>query len=66
MNVLSNSEIAGVLEFPCSVERLDNGNTLIADAGSESGRGSEILEVDQDGNLIWRSIRPYRATARKR
>ena len=44
----------GVVEFPCDVERLDNGNTLITDAGDEAGAGSEILEVSPDGEAVWR------------
>ncbi|MFO7900056.1 MAG: PQQ-binding-like beta-propeller repeat protein [Planctomycetota bacterium] len=44
----------GILEFPCDVERLANGNTLITDAGDELGRGSEILEVTPRGELAWR------------
>ena len=44
----------GVLDFPCSVQRLPNGNTLIADAGDELGGGSEILEVNAAGELVWR------------
>jgi len=43
----------GVLEFPCSVARLPNGNTLIADAGDEIGLGSEVLEVDPAGQIVW-------------
>jgi len=43
----------GVLDFPCDVERLPNGNTLISDAGAENGTGSEILEVDPRGQLVW-------------
>ena len=45
---------AGILEFPCGVERLENGNTLIADAGDETSQGSEILEVDPRGQIVWR------------
>ena len=44
----------GVLDFPCSVQRLENGNTLIADAGDELGEGSEILEVNAAGEVMWR------------
>jgi PQQ-like domain len=44
----------GMLDFPCDVERLENGNTLIADAGDELGNGSEVIEVDADKNLVWR------------
>lgn len=43
----------GMLEFPCSVERLKNGNTLIADAGDETGAGSEIIEVNPEGQIVW-------------
>jgi hypothetical protein len=44
----------GILEFPCDVERLESGNTLITDAGDELGDGSEVLEVDAERNLVWR------------
>jgi hypothetical protein len=42
-----------LLDFPCGVERLSNGNTLIADAGNERHEGSEILEVDRYGQIVW-------------
>jgi hypothetical protein len=42
-----------MLDWPCSVERLPNGNTLIADGGYWSGLGSEILEVDLTGRVVW-------------
>jgi len=45
---------AGIVEFPCDVERLANGNTLITDAGDEAGHGSEIVEVNRDGEIVWR------------
>jgi hypothetical protein len=43
----------GNLEMPLAVERLSNGNTLIADAGDEAGFGSEIIEVNPVGNIVW-------------
>jgi outer membrane protein assembly factor BamB len=43
-----------MLEFPCDVEYLENGNILISDAGDEVGLGSEIIEVDPIGNIVWR------------
>lgn len=43
----------GMLDWPCGVERLPNGNTLITDAGYWSGLGSEILEVDNIGKIVW-------------
>lgn len=42
-----------MLEFPCDVERLENGNTLITDAGDETSAGSEVIEVDPIGNIVW-------------
>ena len=45
--------ISGNVEMPLAVERLPNGNTLIADAGDEAGFGSEIVEVDPVGNIVW-------------
>lgn len=44
----------GLLDFPCDVERLPNGNTLIADAGDNAGNGSEIIEVNMAGQIVWR------------
>ena len=44
----------GMLDFPCDVERLANGNTLISDAGAATGEGSEIIEVDPLGQVVWR------------
>ena len=43
----------GVLEFPCTVVRLPNGNTLIVDAGDEIGAGSEVIEIDPRGQIVW-------------
>jgi hypothetical protein len=43
----------GMLDFPCDVERLPNGNTLITDAGDELALGSEIIEVDPVGAVVW-------------
>jgi hypothetical protein len=45
--------IPGNLELPLSVERLPNGNTLISDGGDEAGFGSEVIEVDPLGNIVW-------------
>jgi hypothetical protein len=45
--------LPGVLEFPCTAVRLPNGNTLIADAGDDVGAGSEVIEVDPRGQIVW-------------
>ena len=46
--------VPGNLELPLSVERLPNGNTLIADAGDQAGFGSEVIEVSPVGTIVWR------------
>jgi hypothetical protein len=48
------SERDGIVEFPCDVERLPEGSTLISDAGDEAGDGSEIIEVSPTGEIVWR------------
>ena len=45
--------LPGVLEFPCTAVRQANGNTLIVDAGDEIGAGSEVIEVDPTGQIVW-------------
>ncbi len=50
----------GVLEFPCTTIRLDSGNTLIADAGDEVGAGSEVIETDPRGQIVWNYRRDLR------
>lgn len=42
-----------MLDWPTAVERLPNGNTLIADGGYWSGLGNEIIEVDRSGRVVW-------------
>ena len=54
MEPIVNDGREGIVEFPCDVERLDNENTLIADAGDEHGRGSEVVEVTPDKEIAWR------------
>lgn len=48
-----NRGIPRDVEMPLAVQRLPNGNTIIADAGDEAGLGSEIVEVDPVGNIVW-------------
>lgn len=44
----------GIVDFNGDVERLENGNTLIADGGDETEAGSEILEINPAGQVVWR------------
>ena len=45
--------MAGILELPCTVIRMANGNTLIVDAGDDIRAGSEVIEVDPAGQIVW-------------
>ena len=49
-----------VLQRPHDVDRLPDGHTLITDGGqaggameAQPGSGSQIIEVDTDGNVVW-------------
>ncbi len=44
---------AGMLTLPTDVTRLPNGNTLITDGGDWAGFGSEVIEVDPMGRMVW-------------
>ncbi len=46
-------DLPGVLELPCTAIRLGSGNTLVVDAGDEVGAGSEVIEVDPLGQIVW-------------
>ena len=41
------------LELPTDVHKLPNGNVLVTDGGYWTGDGSEILEIDRIGNIVW-------------
>lgn len=43
----------GMLTLPTDVTRLPNGNTLITDGGDWAGFGSEVIEVNPDGRIVW-------------
>ncbi len=43
----------GMLSLPTDVTRLPNGNTLITDGGDWAGFGSEVIEVDPLGRIVW-------------
>jgi hypothetical protein len=54
--------------MPLGVERLPNGNTLIADGRIFTGNDAHALEVDSLGRLVWAYIKcdvPFLHTARR-
>jgi hypothetical protein len=41
------------LELPTDVHKLANGHVLVTDGGYWTGDGSEVLEIDLKGNIVW-------------
>ena len=59
---------ASVPVIPLGVERLPNGNTLIADGRIFTGNDAHALEVDSLGRLVWAYVKcdvPFLHTARR-
>ena len=59
---------ASVSVQPLGIERLPDGNTLIADCGYSGGAAGRALEVDSLGRLVWAYVRcdvPFLHTARR-
>jgi hypothetical protein len=51
-------EASVILRVPFSVQRLDNGNTLIVDGGGQVNQFvSKIIEVEERGSLVWAYIK---------
>ena len=49
---VSNKNLKGLIQDACGVQRLANGNTVIASYRAGKGK-SKMLEVDNKGNLVW-------------
>ena len=42
----------GIVHDACDVQRLANGNTVIA--SYQAKQGAKLLEVDRDKNVVWK------------
>jgi outer membrane protein assembly factor BamB len=49
---VDNTKVGGLIQDACGVQRLDNGNTVIASYRAGKGR-PKMLEVDPDGKVLW-------------
>ena len=49
---VNNSQVKGLIQDACGVQRLANGNTVIASYRAGKGK-PKLLEVDPKGNLVW-------------
>ena len=57
--VLRNAEVGGLMHDACGVQRLPNGNTVVASYQSQTG--AKLFEVDRDKNIVWSYTGPHRA-----
>lgn len=57
--VLRNMEVGGLMHDACGVQRLPNGNTVVA--SYQSTGGPKLFEVDRDKNIVWSYRGPHRA-----
>ena len=55
---LSNEDVDGILDDACGVQRLPNGNTVIASYHARPG--VKLFEVDRDKNVVWQYAGPHR------
>jgi hypothetical protein len=66
--VLAVGTALGQVQFVAGIQRLDNGNTVVTDAGGESSATARILEVDTAGQVVWAYLKsdiPWAHTARR-
>lgn len=55
---LLNSDVGGMIKDACGVQRLPNGNTVIACYGAK--QGVKLFEVNQDKKVVWQYDGPNR------
>lgn len=56
--VLRNVEVGGLMHDACGVQRLPNGNTVVASYAAKTG--PKLFEVDRDKNVVWSYSGPHR------
>ena len=55
---LTNKDVGGIIKDACGVQRLPNGNTVIACYGKKDG--VKLFEVNKDKKIVWQYDGPYR------
>jgi len=56
--LVTNEDVGGIIDDACGVQRLPNGNTVIA--SYHATPGVKLLEVDRDKNVVWTYEGPHR------
>lgn len=55
---VTNDDVGGIIHDACGVQRLPNGNTVIAAYAAKSG--AKLMEVDRDKKVVWSYDGPHR------
>lgn len=55
---LTNEDVGGIIKDACGVQRLANGNTVVACYGKKDG--VKLFEVNKDKQIVWQYEGPYR------
>ena len=55
---LTNKDVGGIIKDACGVQRLSNGNTVIACYGKK--KGVKLFEVNKNKQVVWQYAGPYR------
>lgn len=55
---LTNKDVNGIIKDACGVQRLPNGNTVIACYGKK--KGVKLFEVNKDKKIVWQYDGPHR------
>ena len=55
---LKNQDVGGIIKDACGVQRLPNGNTVIACYGAK--KGIKLFEVNKEKQVVWKYDGPFR------
>jgi len=55
---ITNDDVGGIIHDACGVQRLPNGNTVIAAYAAKSG--AKLMEVNRDKKVVWSYDGPHR------
>jgi outer membrane protein assembly factor BamB len=55
---LTNKDVNGIIKDACGVQRLPNGNTVVACYGKKDG--VKLFEVNKEKQIVWQYDGPYR------
>ena len=55
---LTNEDVGGIIHDACGVQRLPNGNTVVACYGAQ--QGVKLFEVNADKEIVWQYDGPHR------